>query len=61
MSKREKKLLTLIQNEGNGAHNKEVLENRRGELHVARVSGDDNNQSNLCLAMSACCGSLKRS
>jgi hypothetical protein len=45
--KERKKLLTLIRNEGNDAHNKEVLENGRGELHVARVSGDDNDPSNF--------------
>jgi len=44
-AKERKKLLTLIRNEGNHNHNKEVLQEGRGELHVARVSGDNNDPS----------------
>jgi hypothetical protein len=49
---KERKNLTLIRNKGNDTHNKEVLENGRGELHVARVSGDDNDPSNFVLWVS---------
>ncbi len=52
--------LTLIRSEGNDAHNIEVLGNGRGELLVARFQVTTTTRLLLCLAMSACCGSLKR-